>query len=80
MTLTDSTNNISNWASYTFNFTGTGSDTLTIAAQTDPGYWFVDDISVPGGSSTTPEPASFFLMGSGLVAMGGILRRRIFRR
>jgi hypothetical protein len=30
-------------------------------------------------SSVTPEPASFFLMASGLLAMGGILRRRIFR-
>jgi PEP-CTERM motif len=30
--------------------------------------------------SPTPEPASFFLMGSGLLAMGGILRRRILRR
>jgi PEP-CTERM motif len=30
--------------------------------------------------SSTPEPASFFLMGSGLLAMGGILRRRIFGR
>jgi hypothetical protein len=31
-------------------------------------------------AATTPEPASFFLMGSGLLAMGGILRRRIFGR
>lgn len=30
--------------------------------------------------STTPEPASFLLMGSGFLAMGGILRRRIFGR
>jgi hypothetical protein len=30
--------------------------------------------------STTPEPTSFLLMGSGLLAMGGILRRRIFGR
>jgi PEP-CTERM motif len=36
--------------------------------------------AVLGTPTTTPEPASFFLMGSGLLAMGGILRRRIFRR
>jgi hypothetical protein len=38
------------------------------------------DGGVAPPSSTTPEPASFLLMGSGLLAMGGILRRRIFGR
>lgn len=32
--------------------------------------------SIEPSSAVTPEPASFFLMGSGLLAMGGILRRR----
>jgi hypothetical protein len=36
--------------------------------------------AVLGTPTATPEPASFFLMGTGLLAMGGILRRRIFRR
>jgi hypothetical protein len=38
------------------------------------------DAGVGPPSSTTPELASFFLMGSGLLAMGGILRRQIFGR
>jgi hypothetical protein len=36
--------------------------------------------AVVGTPTTTPEPASFLLMGSGLLAMGGILCRRIFGR
>jgi hypothetical protein len=41
-----------------FTFTGTGSDTLTIAAQTDPAEWYVDDVVVTGQTTAaTPEPA-----------------------
>ena len=58
-------NDVADYANYqlgTFTFKGSGSDTLTIAAATNPGDWFVDDVSVTGpavGSATggVPEPA-----------------------
>jgi hypothetical protein len=59
-------------------FVGTGSDTLTFSAQTNPSEWFVDDASVvgppPGG--VTPEPGSMLLLGSGLFTLAGHIRRR----
>jgi hypothetical protein len=62
---------------FTFSFIGTGSDTLTFGAQTNPNEWFLDDVTVLG-PSPTPEPASLLLMGSGLLGMAGVLRRRLF--
>jgi PEP-CTERM motif len=51
--------------------------TTLLGAQAD-----FDNVQLTDSLNTaaTPEPASFFLMGSGLLAMGGILRRRIFGR
>ena len=55
------------WTEINFSFTGTGSDTLSIGADTNPSEWYVDNVSVTGPASTvTPEPSSFLLLGSGL--------------
>jgi hypothetical protein len=43
------------YTQYSFTFTESGSDTLTIAAQTNPSKWYVDSIAV-SGATTTPEP------------------------
>ena len=45
--------NTGSYTEFTFSFIGTGSDTLTIQAQTDPGEWFVDDVSVQGDTNAT---------------------------
>jgi hypothetical protein len=69
ITLDPSTPN--SWNLYTFTFTGTGSDTLDITAQTTPSDWFVDDISVaPSGVAATPLPAALPLFAGGLGALG----------
>jgi len=70
---------IDTWTNYTFSFTGTGSDALTIEAQTNPGEWYADDVSVTGaavGTSAAPLPAALPLFASGLGAMGLLGWRR----
>jgi PEP-CTERM motif len=58
----------------TFTFVGTGSDTISIAAQTDPSEWVVDDVSVTG--STVPEPATWAMMLIGFAGLGFVGYRR----
>lgn len=69
------------WTQYTYNVTGTGSDTIQFAFRDDPGYMALDNVSVTasGGGGTTPEPSSFLLLGSGVLAVGGVIRRKLGR-
>lgn len=62
----------------TFNFVGTGKDTLTFTAQTNPAEWVVDDVAVQGAVavSAAPEPSIWVLMIAGVGLMGAALRRR----
>ena len=64
---------------YTYSFTGTGSDVLTLTGNTNPSEWFVDDNVILGAPPTgVPEPSSMTLFTLGLIALGGVvgLRRR----
>jgi hypothetical protein len=63
---------------FSFTFVGTGSDTLTFSAQTNPSEWFLDDVTVLGPSAT-PEPSSFLLFGTGLLSLVRF-RRKLFGR
>lgn len=70
---------VGDWTQETFNFTGTGTDTLAFAANTNPGEWHLDDVSVTGPAaaiSAAPEPGVWALMLFGVGAMGMVLRRR----
>jgi len=51
-----------NWTQFSFNVTGTGSDTLTFAFQDDPAYIALDNVSVSPAGGTTPEPSSLMLL------------------
>lgn len=64
-----STSNPSTGTYYQFNFsfTGTGSDTLKLTGNTDPGEWYVDDIVVT--RSATPEPGLTFVLGIGIAGL-----------
>jgi PEP-CTERM motif-containing protein len=65
------------YTEYTFSFTGTGSDTITLEGNTNPSEWFVDDITVtPTVGSTTPEPGTLALVGTGILSLARMLRRR----
>jgi hypothetical protein len=58
---------------YTFGVTATGSDTLMIGIRNDPSWQALDDVSV----TPTPEPGSLILMGSGLLGLAGVIRRKL---
>lgn len=65
----------------TFTFIGSGSDTLSIAANADYNYWHLDDVSVtlsgaPGAPGGVPEPATWAMMVGGFGLMGATMRRR----
>jgi hypothetical protein len=68
-----------NWTQFSFNVQGTGSDTLTFAFQDDPEYIALDNVSVSPAGGTTPEPSSIMLLGTGVLALGGMARRKLGR-
>ena len=57
------------------------STTLSFTEENDLGFFELDSVSVEGPPvvSSTPEPSTFMLLGSGLVAMAGAMRRRFTR-
>ena len=65
---------------YTFDVTGNsgaGSNSLVFTFRQDPAFWGLDDVSVVNRGGTTPEPSSLLLLGSGLLAVGGVVRRKL---
>jgi hypothetical protein len=65
---------------YSYSETATGpSTTLSFTDENDLGSWELDSVSVQGPPPTTPEPSTFLLLGSGIVAMAGAARRRFAR-
>ena len=61
---------------YSFDFVGTGSDSISFTERDDPGYLALDTINV---SAVTPEPSSILLLATGMAATAGALRRRLVR-
>ena len=53
---------------------GPGSNTLTFGYRQDPAYWGLDDVVVLGA---VPEPSSLMLMGSGMLGLAGVIRRKL---
>jgi hypothetical protein len=66
------------YTEYTFSFTGTGSDELTLTGNTTPSEWFVDDVVVTGSSGPTPvpEPTSLGVLGAAVGGLGLYRRRK----
>ena len=59
-----------------FSFMGTGSDVLSIAAYNNKSYYYVDDVSISGGTSVVPLPSALPLFATGLGALGLLGWRR----
>jgi PEP-CTERM motif len=64
------------WTLFSFDEVGTGSDTISFSGRDDPAWMALDNVSVSPSGTTTPEPSSLLLLGSGLLAVGGVIRRK----
>jgi len=74
--LFDSGNPLANggWVNQTATAVATGSDTFSVHFRDDPGYLQLDSFSVSGVVAGVPEPASWALMLTGFLGLGGMLR------
>jgi hypothetical protein len=59
----------------TFTLAGTGITSVTVTEAGSTFDYAIDNVTFTA-ASTTPEPSSLLLLGSGLLAVGGVLRRR----
>jgi len=63
------------WTDYSKPFVATDTNTtLSFSFQQDPHYYYLDDVSVTGGSANVPEPGTMALFAIGMVAMGAFKR------
>jgi len=66
-----------NWTEFSYDVVGTGSDTIQFSFRDDPAWMALDNVFVGNGPPpTTPEPSSLLLLGSGLLTVGGVIRRK----
>ena len=64
------------YTTYSFDVTGTGSDTLSFAASNSPSFFEIDDVNAveDGAIADAPEPGVWGLLIVGIAIMGAALR------
>ncbi|MDR3703338.1 MAG: PEP-CTERM sorting domain-containing protein [Candidatus Sulfopaludibacter sp.] len=63
-------------------FNGTWAATVDPSVEIDPSFQYAADftLEVSPGAQSTPEPSSSLLLGAGLLAIAGFLRRKVRKR
>ena len=68
-----------NWTQFSYTMTGTGSDTIQFNFRDDPAWMALDNVVVSQTGPAVPEPSSLLLLGSGLLTVGAVIRRKLSR-
>jgi hypothetical protein len=62
-----------------YGFTDTASFSSITITNLSNDAWGIDDVSYSSSSTTTPEPSSLMLLGSGVVGLASMLRRKMMQ-
>jgi len=64
------------YTEFTLPFTASGPTEIEFLFQDNVGFLYFDDVSVVPAAAGTPEPGTLILLGTSLLGLGGMVRRR----